>query len=324
MKNYWYISSSYDGWQNLALDEWFLDHMQPDDMLLYFYINENAVIIGRNQNPWKECDLAAMEADHVQLVRRITGGGAVYHDRGNLNFSFIAGEERYDLEKQLHLILDAVSSFGIPCAFSGRNDLLADGKKFSGNAFCTRNHIRQHHGTLLLHADLGKLQRYLQVDPLKIRSKGIESVRARVCNLSEFTPDITTETMLSAIHKAYTTRYGDVDDYILTADDMVDTQNYVEKQRSWAWKMGNTMPFDLELNHRFPWGGIQMLLSLQNATITAARVYTDAIDTALPATLEGRLLHCPLESQALYDALTDRNDNANVHDVAQFLLEQRF
>lgn len=321
MKNYWYISHSHDGWQNLALDEWFLDHMQPDDMLLYFYINENAVIIGRNQNPWKECDLTAMDRDHVQLVRRITGGGAVYHDLGNLNFSFIAGDSRYDLDKQLRLILEAVSSFGIPCAFSGRNDLLADGKKFSGNAFCARNHIRQHHGTLLLNADLGKLQNYLHVDPKKIRSKGIESVRARVCNLSEFTPDVTTDAMLAAIRNAYTNLYGPVEDYILTDEDLVGVQAYVEKQNSWEWKMGNTMPFDVELTERFPWGGVQLLLSLKNATVEQAQVYTDAIDTTLSDELQTRLLGCRFASASLHEALIG-SESEHIRDVAQFLLTQ--
>ena len=96
-KNYLYISDSYDGWRNLATDEWFLDHIGPEDVVLYFYINRNAVIIGKNQNPWKECALSAMERDGVQLVRRISGGGAVFHDCGNLNFSFNAGKNRYDI-----------------------------------------------------------------------------------------------------------------------------------------------------------------------------------------------------------------------------------
>ena len=93
--NYLYVSPSPDGWRNLAVDEYFLDNMAKDEMMLYFYTNANAVIIGRGQNPWAECNLTAMERDHVQLVRRITGGGAVFHDAGNLNFSFIAGEDRY-------------------------------------------------------------------------------------------------------------------------------------------------------------------------------------------------------------------------------------
>ena len=100
MANYVFRAPTGDGWDNLARDEWFLDHLRPEDWILYFYVNENAVIIGRNQNPWRECNLTAMERDGVQLVRRITGGGAVFHDRGNLNFSFITGADRYDVEAQ--------------------------------------------------------------------------------------------------------------------------------------------------------------------------------------------------------------------------------
>ena len=198
-KNYLYISDSYDGWRNLATDEWFLDHIGPEDVVLYFYINRNAVIIGKNQNPWKECDLSAMERDGVQLVRRISGGGAVFHDCGNLNFSFNAGKNRYDKDRQHRFILETVQSLGIPCEFSGRNDLLAAGKKFSGNAYCARGDAKQHHGTLLVSADLSRLQNYLTVDPRKMQSKGVASVRSRVCNLNEFVPSLTVEELLRVI-----------------------------------------------------------------------------------------------------------------------------
>ena len=129
-----YVSPTGDGWHNLGTDEYFLEHIAPEDMLLYFYINRNAVIIGHGQNPWVECNLEAMRRDDVQLVRRITGGGAVFHDEGNLNFSFIAGEKVYDVQRQLGMILSAVRALGIPCDFTGRNDLVVDGRKFSGNA----------------------------------------------------------------------------------------------------------------------------------------------------------------------------------------------
>ena len=128
MKNYFYKSTSNDGWRNLAQDEWFINNMGEDELMLYLYVNENAVIIGKNQNPWKECNLSAMEQDNVQLVRRISGGGAVYHDMGNLNFSFIANKKRYDLEKQMSMILSAVRMMGIDAEATGRNDITVDGK----------------------------------------------------------------------------------------------------------------------------------------------------------------------------------------------------
>ena len=322
MRNLWYVSPSPDGWQNLAMDEWFLDHLGPEDFMLYFYVNQNAVIIGKNQNPWKECDLAAMERDGVQLVRRITGGGAVFHDAGNLNFSFIAGAGRYDVERQFTLICEAVRSFGIPCEFSGRNDLLADGRKFSGNAFCARGGMRQHHGTLLLRADLGRLQNYLQVDPRKIKAKGVSSVRSRVCNLSDFTPEVTVKTMLAAIRQAYGRMYGQVEDFAPTPEQVAQVVPYYEKQSSWQWRLGKTPAFDLELDPRFPWGGVQMLLTLRDGRVEQADVYSDAMDAELADELRSRLTGCRFGSGPLHDALM-RSEKEQVREVAAYLLEQK-
>ena len=303
------------------MDEWFLDHLGPEDLILYFYINENAVIIGKNQNPWRECALDAMERDGVQLVRRVTGGGAVYHDRGNLNFSFIAGEGRYDLEKQLNLILQAVRSFGIPCDFTGRNDLLADGKKFSGNAFCARQGIRQHHGTLLLSSDLGRLQNYLQVDPRKLKAKGVESVRSRVCNLSEFTPAVTVEAMLAAIRRVFAESYGQVTDFVPTPEDVAAMVPYYEKQSSWQWRLGKTPAFDLELDTRFLWGGVQLLFTLKNSIVTHVDVFSDAMDAELSAEIQRRLTGCRFGSRYLYETLTGTG-SPYLDDVAAYLLDQ--
>ena len=311
--NYWYVSTSYDGWQNLALDEYFLDHLSPEDTLLFFYINKNAVIIGKNQNPWKECDLSAMERDGVQLVRRVTGGGAVYHDMGNLNFSFIMGKEVYDVHRQLEVILEAVRSFGISCEFSGRNDLLAEGKKFSGNAFCARGDLRQHHGTLLLSSDLGRLQNYLHPDPKKLKAKGVDSVRSRVGNL-----EIGTEDMLHAIRRSFAAGYGEVRNLALTPEDIAKAVPYYEKQASWDWRMGKTPAFDLELTERFPWGGVQILLTLKEGSVQQVQVYSDAMDADLPGMIERRLTGCRCSSQVLHDALQSSDDHLS--DVAKFLL----
>ena len=322
MRNLWYVSHSPDGWQNLAVDEWLLDHLDPEDMILYFYVNENAVIIGKNQNPWRECSLQAMERDGVQLVRRITGGGAVFHDKGNLNFSFIAGEARYDLEKQMNLILQAVRSFGIPCQFTGRNDLLADGKKFSGNAFCARPGIKQHHGTLLLNADLGRLQNYLQVDPRKLKAEGVSSVRSRVCNLSEFTPEVTRENMLAAIRKAYEALYGPVTDFAPTPEQVAQMVPYVEKHSSWDWRLGKTPAFDLELDTRFPWGGVQLLLTLKESRVEAVDVYSDAMDVDMCRELRERLTGCRFGSRPMSQALAE-SEKEQIRDVGTYLLEQQ-
>lgn len=317
MKTYFYLSPSGDGWRNLALDEWFLDHLQPEERILYLYRNENAVIIGRNQNPWKECDLSAMEADGVQLVRRITGGGAVFHDPGNVNFSFITGEAHYDTDGQFEVIRQAVASFGIPCEHSGRNDLLAEGRKFSGNAFCGRGEMRQHHGTLLIASDLTRLTRYLTVDPRKIRSKGIESVRSRVCNLSEFTPDVTPEAMIRALRASCEAVFGPCEDYVFPEEAAEQGKAYYEKHASREWRLGQTMAFDMELDPRFPWGGVTVQFSVAQGVVTAVQVYTDALDPELPEELTRRLTGCAFEREALCAALA--GEDPRLADLREYL-----
>ena len=321
MGNKLYVSASLDGWRNLGVDEYFLDTLGPEDIILYFYINGNAVIIGRGQNPWAECNLAAMDRDGVQLVRRITGGGAVFHDAGNLNFSFIAGEKIYDTDRQFGMILRAVRALGIPCEFSGRNDLLADGRKFSGNAFCTRGHLRQHHGTLLINADLSRLQNYLNVDPRKLQAKGVKSVRSRVCNLSDFVPDLTCERMLAALKEAYRAEYGDYRELKTEELNEAAIAPYVEKQASAQWRLGQTPRFDLEIENRFPWGNVQLLLTLRHSAVEALDVFTDANDAELAGDIRARLLGVPFGSAAMAGALMN-SEKEQLRDVARFLLEQ--
>lgn len=179
MSNYIYSAPTGDGWLNLARDGCFLENNKKGDVILYFYVNKNAVIIGRNQNAWKECSIANMDADGVQLVRRHSGGGAVFHDNGNLNFSFITDEKHYDLNRQMRVILNAVSKLGLKAELSGRNDITVDGKKFSGNAFSLAKGNRSHHGTILVNADLTKLSNYLCVSKEKCAQRAlIPCVRA--------------------------------------------------------------------------------------------------------------------------------------------------
>ena len=317
--NYLYVSPSQSGWDNLALDEYFLDHLGEDDFLMYFYVNANAVIIGRNQNPWAECKISEMDKDGVQLVRRITGGGAVFHDRGNLNFSFIAGEKLYDVERQLNLILTALRKLGIPCEFSGRNDLLSGGRKFSGNAFCARKSIRQHHGTLLVSADLSRLNNYLSVDPRKLQAKGVKSVRSRVCNLSEIKEDLTTDMLLEALKAAYRENYGE---YRVISDEDIDAaalKSYLDKQKSSQWRLGNTPRFDAEIENRFPWGNVQIQLTLKGGIVEEAQVYSDAIDAELSSEIKALLTGAQFGAKSLANRLMMFTQKEQIREVAAYI-----
>jgi len=290
MAIYCYRSNSGDGWENLARDRYFLENLGQDDIMLYFYVNEKAVIIGKNQNAWKECNLNRMDENGVQLVRRHTGGGAVYHDAGNLNFSFIMGEKNYDQARQFQVVIRALERFGLRAELSGRNDILAEGRKFSGNAFAMHRGMCAHHGTLLIDADLSQLAQYLNVSEKKIRSKGIQSVRSRVCNLSELNEALTVERMEEALKAAFAEEYGAYSAYEFDENAAEKIGELYEIQRSWEWRLGNSPKFDYEIYERFSFGEMQILLSFQKAVVSDVEVYTDALDTQLAETVRGLLM----------------------------------
>lgn len=295
MKSYFYISPFADGWQNLALDEYLLECLKPGELCLLLYVNENAVILGRNQNPWAECSLERLEKDGVQLVRRCSGGGAVFHDRGNLNYSFIAHKDLYDEEKQTALVLRVLNICGIEAEKSGRNDLTAGGRKFSGTAFCSRGENRQHHGTLLVNADLSRLSNYLTVAPQKLEAKGVKSVRSRVCNLSELDPSLTVERLSEAFEEQFRASYGET---VPLPPDIVSGEGpraLYERNRSWAWQLGSAPEFDYTFEDRYSFGMGRLCVNVSEGLIRQVKLYTDALDPLLPEKLEKRLLGKPFD-----------------------------
>lgn len=278
-------SSKYDPWLNLAVEDYLLKEVQPGQCILYLWQNQNTVVIGKHQNAWKECRTALLEEEGGKLARRLSGGGAVFHDLGNLNFTFLVAQALYDLPRQLDVILKAVQSLGIPAVFSGRNDLTVEGRKFSGNAFCARNYSALHHGTLLVSADLDKLTRYLQVSSDKIRSKGIESVRSRVVNLREYAPQLTIERMKESLIASFSHIYG-ASPQALSFEDVAGLENVrqlYQKYSSWGWRYGESPEFDVEWETRLSWGGITLDMQLENGRVKKIYVYSDAMDEELIA-----------------------------------------
>lgn len=291
--------------ENLALEEGILETIKPGQIIFYLWQNQHTVVVGRHQNPWRECRVQLLEQEGGQLVRRTSGGGAVYHDLGNLNFSFLMHRPLYDLDKQLGTILAAVRSFGIPASFSGRNDLLVEGKKFSGNAFAFRTDSALHHGTLMLRSDHDRVARYLQVSQQKMASKGISSVQSRVTNLCQYVPDLTVSRMEQALAEAFAQSYGGqpqtVPPQSLLPQEQWDA--LTARHRSWDWRFGQTPSFDLCLEHRFPWGEIQLSLSSRDGRITEAACHSDAMDEAFISRIAPALLEQPFQMPALSQAL---------------------
>ena len=204
----WTESTGHGPYRNLAREERLMD-LCDDGPILYLWQNERTVVIGRNQDPARECRAALLEAEGGHLARRLSGGGAVYHDLGNLNFSFLARRQDYDVAKQLDVVCRAVEGFGLHAAFSGRNDLEIDGRKFSGSAFYERNDTCCHHGTVMIDVDRAALDRYLTVPAEKLSSKGVPSVQARVVELRELAPDVTVEKVKAALLAAFARVYGE-------------------------------------------------------------------------------------------------------------------
>jgi lipoate---protein ligase len=308
-----------DPWWNLSVEEYLLDRVEPGQCILYLWQNENTVVIGRNQNPWRECKTEQFESEGGKLARRLSGGGAVYHDLGNLNFTFVVSRELYDLEKQVRVILNAVNNLGIKAEMSGRNDLTADGRKFSGNAFCFRKSGAYHHGTVLVNANFGKLSNYLQVSQEKMRSKGIESVQSRVVNLSELQSALTIDTVSDALIASFRSAYNSdasVEDAI--RDNQAGRATLEElycKYSSWKWRYGEAPRFDVDIDTRFSWGGIQIGFKLENGMVREAAVYSDAMDEEYISRLPGIFKDCAFSSQMLAQRLRGMSGDDNVNAV---------
>lgn len=299
-----YESGSLDPFLNLAIEQHLLDTVEGGCCLLYLWQNQNTVVVGKNQNPWAECRVSLLEEEGGHLARRLSGGGAVFHDLGNLNFTFLVPTEDYDLQKQQRVLLEACRSFGVPAELSGRNDLTADGRKFSGNAFYHNGPRSYHHGTLLVDVDGAKLARYLTPSKAKLESKGVPSVRSRVVNLKELCPSITVDGLKQALVNAFESVYGlESVPRVFSEAEERRIAELREQYSSWAWRFGQRLPFTCRAAGRFPWGGVEIQLQVNEGVIRRAAVYSDDMDFAFPPALEAALAGCAFRRDALTEPL---------------------
>ena len=291
---------SVDPYLNLAIEQHLLETVEKGTCILYLWQNQNTVVIGRNQNAWKECRTSLLEEEGGRLARRLSGGGAVFHDRGNLNFTFLVNEEDYDVDRQLTVIQTACRALGLTAERSGRNDVLVDGRKFSGNAFYHSKGKAYHHGTLLVDTDGEKLARYLSPSKAKLQAKGVDSVRSRVVNLAELVPGLTCERMAEEMIAAFGWVYG-LPVQGLSADTL--DWGYIESLRGrnagHDWLYGPRLPLSFECEERFDWGGVQLQLQVESGVVVQAKVYTDAMEWDLAGPLEQALAGSSFSQEAL-------------------------
>jgi lipoate---protein ligase len=227
---------------NLALEDYFL-RGGVDLPIVFFYVNRPCVVLGRFQNPWVECNLPYLVENGIWLVRRQSGGGCVYHDQGNINFSFITNEPMVDRKKHVLLLQEAFSHSDIPLTISPRNDLWLNDRKISGSAYKQTKNGSFHHGTFLVSSNLNKLEESLKHTLIPKSSKSIASVRSKVTTLQEYYPDFEISDVIEIVaHKLETTPY-EIDGTLLSIPDV--QQNF-SNLRDWEWLWGETPTFELE------------------------------------------------------------------------------
>lgn len=271
-----YLSDSYNPGVNLATEELLLSTCQEHEVIMFLWQNERTIVIGKHQNPYKECDVQKIKTNKVHLVRRKSGGGAVFHDLGNLNFTFIGHKNYYDQDKHFQVILEALREWSIKAEETGRNDITVEGFKISGNAFIHEKNYSCHHGTLLVDADLSELGQYLTPSKLKLQSKGIDSVRSRVKNLCEFNKELTIEGLKQSLIKAFSTVYEG--DYRVC--EMPHTKvigQSVDKYNSWEWNFAESPKATYTYEKKFEWGNYVMDLKTKDGLIEACTISTDTL-----------------------------------------------
>jgi len=286
-------SDSYNPYVNLSLEEDLLN--KACENILYFYLwqNENTVVIGKNQSAKQQCNIDLMKKDNVYLARRSSGGGAVFHDLGNLNYTFIYSKGFFDIEKNLNVIKKALSYHGIEAYFSGRNDLLVNGNKISGQAYLNKEKFSLHHGTLLVNANLKNLSKYLKKDDSKLKTHGVKSHSQRVSNLSSFNNSISVEKIKESLKIAIS------EEFKLPLYKKKEMDNFLfEKYKSntWLYRLDTK---GQRINKRFDYGLIDMYLKISNNVITQIDINSDIMDLNIIDEIKRCLINKKLNSKLL-------------------------
>lgn len=304
--------SNTDPYKNHAIEEFLMNKFNEDCFMLWK--NEKCILIGKNQNTYNEINIDYIKQYNIPVVRRISGGGAVFNDEGNFNFSFIScnvNHDCFDFERFTTPIIQALGKLGVDAKLSGRNDLTIDNKKFSGNAQYKSKDKVLHHGTLLFSSDISDLANALKVNPIKIKSKGIKSVKSRVTNICEHleTP-MTTQQFKDYLFKEVYSTTENSKIYKITEEDFKEINKIAEnKYSTWEWNYGKNPQFDIQREKKFIGGIIQVSMNLNKNKIHNIKIYGDFFSEQDVSVVEDALIGVNYDYMSIYGALKDFNIN---------------
>lgn len=302
-------SPSHDAYFNIASEEYLLNRY-PNEEIFLLYVNAPSVIIGRFQNTLAEINLDYVNQKEIKVVRRLSGGGAVYHDLGNLNFSFHTrngSDDFSDFSRFTRPVVDLLNSLDVPARLEGRNDLLVDGKKFSGNAKLARNGKMVQHGTILVNSEMAVLSEVLKVNPLKFRDKAVKSNRARVTNLIEYLPEGTTLEQFKErlINQMLETGGEQARIHLLSDTEITGIEQLArEKYSTWDWNFGVSPAYDFNKAIKVPAGFIELHLDVKKGMIQKAKIFGDFFASKPIEELEEQLYGIKHETESIRQLLS--------------------
>ncbi|NLL56183.1 MAG: lipoate--protein ligase [Clostridiales bacterium] len=276
MEIYFAFGRNTNPYINLATEWDKVQNNAKNSICLFLWQNQNTVVIGANQNPYRELNLDAIKENGTSIARRRTGGGAVYHDLGNLNFSFIADKSLYDAKKQLSVVQMALKTFGLKAEISGRNDITLNGRKFSGNAYYKDKNNCLHHGTLLINTDFNTMKNYLSPRESKLKKYGVSSVKSRVINLADIAKNVTPKDIAFSLKTAFEQVYGQKSKEL----DINTNDNIIALAEAWQndnYIFGKWKDFDAKIEQSFEWGTVEIDLNLANDTIEEIFISSDSL-----------------------------------------------
>lgn len=299
-----YRAQGFCPWDNQALEAFFTEIAEPGRLIFYLWQNDKTVVIGRNQAAFGECRVEQLEADGGFLARRLSGGGAVYHDKENINFTFALHADDYDTVRQTEVILRAVRALGLKPERSGRNDLTLDGRKFSGHSYYKHKDKRFHNGTILVAANTEAMRHYLTVRPEKLQANKVRSVRSRVVNLRELLPSLSVEDLIEPLAEALYDVYG------VSPEPFPEEDLDLERLRYWTaffsapdWLYGKEETGLVKTEERYSWGGLSLSFNVEDGLIKDLRLYSDGLEGSWLDELRRRWENCPFTADAMLGAL---------------------